>query len=110
MDKPYYRLLPYTFYIHALSTYNMPSMPMLINGYIDIFIVVVIFRIIPTNPKPICNVYAFTFIYENKDWSNKLILKSQTRFNQNKNKKSYWITKKHKPIFRQETLGPTFLA
>ena len=56
---------------------------MLINGYIAvvIFIVIVIIvviviiiviviaiiRIIPTNPKPLCDVYAFTFILENRD-------------------------------------------
>ena len=40
---------------------------MLINGYIGIGIVVVIVRIIPTNPKPICNVYVSTFILENND-------------------------------------------
>ena len=47
----------------------MPSLPMLINGYIGIVIVVVIviIRIIPTNPKPLRNVYTFTFILENKD-------------------------------------------
>ena len=40
---------------------------MLINGYIDIVIVIIIVRIIPTNPKPFCNVYVFTFILETKD-------------------------------------------
>ena len=40
---------------------------MLINGYIDISIIIVIVRIIPTNPKPLYNVYAFTFILKNKD-------------------------------------------
>ena len=40
---------------------------MLINGYIDIVIFIVIVKIIPTKPKPICNVYAVTFICENKD-------------------------------------------
>ena len=55
---------------------------MLINGYIGIVIVVVIviIRIIPTNPKPLRNVYTFTFILENKDWNNKVILKSQNPF------------------------------
>ena len=49
----------------ALPTYNTPTLLVLINGYIDILIV--IFRIIPTNPKPLCNVYDFTFTLENKD-------------------------------------------
>ena len=40
---------------------------MLISGYIDIGVVIVIVRIVPTNPKPLSNVYAFTFILENKD-------------------------------------------
>ena len=48
---------------------------MLINSYIDIGIVVVIVRIIPTKPKPLCNVYAFDFILENKYWNKKVILK-----------------------------------
>ena len=61
---------------------------MLINGYIGIGIIIVIFRIIPTNPKPLCNVYAFTFILENKDWNNKVILKLQTPFKPNNLKKT----------------------
>ena len=40
---------------------------MLINGYIDIGVVIIIVRIIPSNLKPICIFYAFTFILENKD-------------------------------------------
>ena len=39
---------------------------MTINVYIDIGIIIVIVRIISTKPKPLCNVYAFTFILENK--------------------------------------------
>ena len=53
----------------ALPTYDTPTLPMLNNDYIDIDIgiIIVIVRIIPTNPKPLCNIYAFTFILENKD-------------------------------------------
>ena len=40
---------------------------MLVNGYIDIDIAIVVVRIIPTNPKPLCNVYAFTFLLENNE-------------------------------------------
>ena len=40
---------------------------MIINGYINIVIVIVIVRIIPTNPKPLCNIYDFTLISEDKD-------------------------------------------
>ena len=63
---------------------------MLINGYINIviviiiiiviFIVVVIVRIILTNPKPLFNIYAFTFILGTKDWNNKVVLKYQIPF------------------------------
>ena len=55
---------------------------MIINGYIGIEIFIVIVRTIPTNPKPLFNVCAFTFILENRDWNNKVILKVQTPFNQ----------------------------
>ena len=64
-DEPYYRSLQYTSYIRDLPTYDTPTLPMLINGYTDIDIIIIIVRIIPTNPKPLCNVYAFTFILEN---------------------------------------------
>ena len=66
--------------------YDMPSLSMLINGYIDVVIVIVIVmvRIIPTNPKPLCNVFAFTSTSENKDRNKKVILKLQTPFQPNK--------------------------
>ena len=38
---------------------------MLINGYTDIDIIIVIVRIIRTNLKPLFNVYVFTFMLEN---------------------------------------------
>ena len=39
---------------------------MLTNGYIDIGIVIVILRIMPTNPKTFWNAYGFTFILKKK--------------------------------------------
>ena len=64
---------------------------MIIKGYINIGIIIVIVRIIATNPKPLSIVYLFTFILENKDWNNKVILKLQTSFKPNNSKKSYGI-------------------
>ena len=55
----------------ALPMYNTLSLPILINGYINI--VIVIARIIPNNPKPLSNVYAFNFILETINWKNKVI-------------------------------------
>ena len=53
----------------ALPIYDTLTLPMLINGYIDIDIgtVILVVRIIPTNPKHLCSVYTFTYILENKD-------------------------------------------
>ena len=53
---------------------------MLTNGYIYIGIVIGIVGIVPSNPKYICNVYAFSSILENKYLKNKVILKLQTPF------------------------------
>ena len=45
----------------------MLTLLMLITVYIDIVISIVVIRIIPTNLRPLYNVYAFIFILENKD-------------------------------------------
>ena len=55
MDESYYRLLLYPSQIRAIPTCDTSTLLMLINGYIDIGIVIVfvivIVRIIPITPK-----------------------------------------------------------
>ena len=65
-DELYYRSLQYPSYIFDLPTYDNLSLLMIINGYIDISIVIVIaiISIINTNPKPL---HALTLILESKD-------------------------------------------
>ena len=53
---------------------------MLINGSIDVVVVVVIVRIIPANPKPLFNGYDFAVTLKNKDGNNEVVLKLQTPF------------------------------
>ena len=69
---------------------------MLTNGYIDIGIVIVILRIMPTNPKTFWNAYGFTFILKKKDWNNKVVLKLQTPFYPNIQKSRTKLLKKTK--------------
>ena len=58
----------------------MLTLPMLINGSIDVVVVVVIVRIIPANPKPLFNGYDFAVTLKNKDGNNEVVLKLQTPF------------------------------
>ena len=70
LDEPYYRQLTYPSYIRDFPKYDRLSISMLINSCINIGIIIAIVSIIPTNPNPLFNLYAFTFILENKDWNN----------------------------------------